>query len=114
MTATALVPSPPQERTDHGVGASSAAAAIGVSEYRSRLDAWLEATGRVAGFAGNERTQWGQVLEPVIRAHYVELHAVTVHVPPQSLFHREHSFIRATPDGIVLGVTTAGSTSRRR
>lgn len=104
MTAPALVPSPPQERTDYGVGASSAAAAIGVSEYRSRLDAWLEATGRVPGFAGNERTQWGQVLEPVIRAHYVEKHGVTVHVPPVSLFHRDHAFIRATPDGIVLGV----------
>lgn len=103
MSTAALVPSPPQERTDAGVGASSAAAAIGVSEYRSRLDAWLEATGRVAGFEGNERTRWGQVLEPVIRAHYVELHGVTVHVPPESLFHREHAFIRATPDGIVLG-----------
>src|SRR5690349_21449797 len=103
MTSTALVPSPPQERTDRGVGASSAAAAGGVSEYRSPLDAWLEATGRVAPFSGNERTRWGQVLEPVIRAHYVELHAVTVHVPPESLFHPEHDFIRATPDGIVIG-----------
>jgi predicted phage-related endonuclease len=33
---------------DVGIGASSAAAAIGVSDYRTRLDAWLEATGRVA------------------------------------------------------------------
>lgn len=101
-TSNALVPSPPQERTDYGVGASSAAAAIGVSDYRSRLDAWLEVTGRVASFTGNERTQWGQVLEPVIRAHYVERNRVTVHVPPESLFHRAHEFIRATPDGIVL------------
>lgn len=105
-TSTNLVPSPPQARTDHGVGASSAAAAVGMSDYRTRLDAWLEATGRVAPFLGNERTRWGQVLEPVIRAHYVELHGATVHVPPASLFHAEHPFIRATPDGIVLDPAT--------
>lgn len=98
----ALVPSPAQERTDRGVGASSAAAAIGVSDYRRPIDAWLEATGRAASFEGNEKTRWGQALEPVIRAHYVEKNGVAVHVPPTSLFHRELPFVRATPDGIVL------------
>ncbi len=104
MTAQAvLVPGPAQTRTDRGVGASSAAAAIGVSDYRGQLDAWLEITGRVPGFAGNEKTRWGNALEPVIRAHYVEKNRVNVYVPPASLFHRDHDFIRATPDGIVLG-----------
>lgn len=105
-TATNLVPGPEQTRTDFGIGASSAAAAIGVSDYHSRLDAWLEATGRVAPFAGNEKTKWGQILEPVIRAHYVERNGATVHVPPTSLFHADFAFIRATPDGIVLDPMT--------
>jgi putative phage-type endonuclease len=104
--ATNLVPSPEQTRVDVGIGASSAAAAVGVSDHRTRLDAWLEATGRIAGFEGNERTRWGQVLEPVIRAHYVERNGATVHVPPTSMFHAEHAFIRATPDGIVLDPMT--------
>jgi predicted phage-related endonuclease len=114
-TATNLVPGPEQTRTDHGVGASSAAAAIGVSEYRSRLDAWLEATGRVARSPATRRTQWGQVLEPVIRAHYVELHGVTgaraaaVAVPSRAFVHprdaRRHRARRGRQ---------RGSTSRRR
>lgn len=102
-TASALVPSPPQERTDFGVGASSAAAAIGVSDYDTPLDAWLVATGKVEPFAGNKQTRWGQILEPVIRANYIEKRGVTVYVPPVSLFHRELPFVRATPDGIVVG-----------
>lgn len=104
MTAPALVPSPPQQLTHRGVGASGAAPAIGVSDYQTRLDAWLVATGRAKPFEGNEQTWWGQALEPLIRGHYVELHGVTVFVPPESIFHSEHPFIRATPDGIVLGL----------
>lgn len=105
MQTAALVPAPKQTRTDAGIGASSAAAAIGVSEYSRPIDAWLVHTGRREPFAGNEKTYWGNTLEPIIRAHYVEKHQVAVHVPPVSLFHRDLSFVRATPDGIVLDET---------
>jgi putative phage-type endonuclease len=93
---------PEQVRSARGVGASEAAAAIGVSDYATPLDAWLVSTGRAKGFEGNEATEWGHILEPVIRAKYVERHGVTVWVPPSSLFHGAHAFIRATPDGIVV------------
>lgn len=102
--ATELVPHPPQTRAEFGVGASIAAAAIGVGDYGGPVDAWLVCTGRKAPFAGNEKTRWGEALEPVIRAHYVEKNRATVYVPPTSLFHEELPFVRATPDGIVLDV----------
>lgn len=102
MAMTSLVPGPSQSRSDFGIGASEAAAAIGVSKYQRPIDTWLVKTGRREPFAGNEKTRWGQTLEPVIRAHYVEVHGVAVHVPPTSIYHRELPFVRATPDGIVL------------
>jgi putative phage-type endonuclease len=101
MTA-ALVPSPPQTRAEGGIGASEAAAAIGVNPYQTPLDLWLVKTGRAAPFAGNEATFFGQVLEPVVRAHYVETNQVLVHVPPTSLWHRSIPWLKATPDGIVV------------
>lgn len=99
---TSLVPSPPQTRAVGGIGASQVAAAIGLSPYQRPIDVWLEMTGRKPGFSGNEATRWGNVLEPVIRAAYVEAHQVSVYVPPTSLWHRELACLKATPDGIVL------------
>lgn len=102
MNATNLVPSPPQVRAVGGIGASQVAAAIGLNPYQRPIDVWLEMTGRRPGFQGNEATRWGNVLEPVIRAAYVEAHQVSVFVPPTSLWHRELACLKATPDGIVL------------
>lgn len=103
MTAARpLVTAPPQALVKQGVGASMAATAIGLNPYQRPIDAWLVLTGRAAPFAGNEATQWGQILEPVIRAHYVEKNQVAVYVPPTSLFHPELPWLRATPDGIVV------------
>jgi predicted phage-related endonuclease len=95
------VATPVQNRSDFGIGASGAAAAIDCSDYGSPVDAWLDVTGR-AKFAGNKATEWGNRLEPVIRQTYCTKHGVTVHVPKESLFHVDLPFVRATPDGIVL------------
>lgn len=98
-----LVPSPAQElSTAPRLGASEAAACIGLNPYQGPMDIWLTKTGRKPAFAGNEKTRWGHVLEPVIRAAYVEAHGVTVWVPPTTLQHGTHPFITATPDGIVV------------
>jgi putative phage-type endonuclease len=103
VTAAALVPAPPQTLSkERRLGASSMAAAIGLSPWRRPIDVWLELTGRAAPFDGNEATRWGTALEPIIRAHYVELNKVAVHVPPETLFHRELPFVSCTPDGIVI------------
>lgn len=102
-----LVSGPEQRRTAGGIGASEAAAAIGVSDYQTPVDAWLVATGRAPGFAGNEQTEWGHILEPVIRAKYVEKNRVEVYVPPESIWHPAIPWLKATPDGIVLDATGA-------
>lgn len=88
--------------TDPRIGASQASAALGLNPYQAPIDVWLEKTGRSEAFQGNETTFWGQALEPLIRAHYVEKNNVTVFVPPTTIKHATIPFISATPDGIVI------------
>lgn len=50
------------------IGSSDAAAVLGLDPYRSASDVWLEKTGRVDDFEGNENTERGNLLEPVVLA----------------------------------------------
>lgn len=59
-----------------GIGSSDAAAAIGLSPYKSQLALWLEKTGRDQALAndGEENSDtpmaWGTILEPIVAAQY--------------------------------------------
>jgi putative phage-type endonuclease len=59
-----------------GIGASDAAAAIGLSPYQSPLELWLIKTGRDTQLpkldADDDSTPlyWGHVLEPIVAEHY--------------------------------------------
>lgn len=48
------------------IGSSDAPALMGVDPYRSASDVYLEKTGIAEGFAGNEHTERGNLLEPVV------------------------------------------------
>lgn len=48
------------------IGSSDASAVMGVDPYRSKADVWLEKTGRVDDFDGNDATERGNLLEPVL------------------------------------------------
>jgi putative phage-type endonuclease len=50
------------------IGSSDAAAVCGLDPYRSAFDVWLEKTGQADGFEGNENTERGNLLEPVVLA----------------------------------------------
>jgi len=56
------------------VGSSDIPTLLGLNaQYGSTpYTLWLEKTGRKPGFEGNERTEWGNRLEPVILAKFVE------------------------------------------
>lgn len=107
MLGTITTPEPSR----HGIGGSQAAAALGVHPYQSPISLWQELVGELPGFEGNERTRWGNVLEPVVRQEYVERHGCAVHVPQGSLYaaHSEaRDWARATPDGIVVDADGGG------
>ena len=83
------------------IGASQAAAAIGLDPFRTPVRLFLELTGR-AEWQPNEAAEWGKILEPIVRGYYVERHQCEVHVPAESLYHAKFPWLRATPDGIRL------------
>jgi putative phage-type endonuclease len=82
-----------------GITATDAAAISGLHPYRAPIDVFLDKTGRAAPFAGNTRTKWGDLLEPVVRDDYAERHGVRVEVPG-TLTHSEVPWAMATPDGV--------------
>lgn len=59
-----------------GIGASDAAAAVGLSPYQSPLELWLIKTNRDAKLPKPDATDenspmyWGNILEPIVAEHY--------------------------------------------
>lgn len=61
-----------------GIGSSDAAAAVGLNPYKSQLELWLEKTGRDGNLPKSDPlnedspTYWGNILEPIVAAHYTK------------------------------------------
>jgi putative phage-type endonuclease len=59
-----------------GIGSSDAAAAVGLNPYKSQLELWLEKTGRDGNLPKADPHDeespmyWGNLLEPIVAAHY--------------------------------------------
>lgn len=51
------------------IGASEAAAILGLSPYKTPYEVWLEKTRRIEQWTGNEATRAGQRLEPLLLDH---------------------------------------------
>ena len=81
------------------LGASEVPAVLGLDRYKSPHDVWLQKRGLVPPFAGNEFTEWGLRIEPVIRVKAAEVLGVTVE-QPGTVIHAEHPWVSATPDGM--------------
>lgn len=84
------------------LGASEAAAAIGMNPWRTPLDLWTEKTGQSEPFHGNEKTMWGQILEEPILRHLAEQTGLKIHRNSTVYRSQEHPFMAATPDGKVV------------
>lgn len=87
------------------IGSTEAAAACGVSEYRTALDVYLLKTGLVEPEPDNEAMEAGRILEPAV----IQLYHARNGTPPIEYPSRLHrlagcDWIGATPDAIA-GVT---------
>jgi putative phage-type endonuclease len=90
-------------RLESSIGGSDAAAAAGLSPWMSPIELYQRLVGLVPpSVEETERMKWGKLLEHPIRQWYVERTGQSVDVPPESLFHGEHPWRRATPDGMVV------------
>ena len=94
-----------------GIGSSDAAAAVGLNPYKSQLELWLEKTGRDGNLPKADPHDeespmyWGNLLEPIVAAHYTKrtgnrvrrINAVLQHPDP------EKAWMLANIDREVIG-----------
>ncbi|OHU98950.1 endonuclease [Ralstonia solanacearum] len=94
-----------------GIGGSDAAAAVGLSPYKSQLELWLEKTGRDAELPKpdpddpSEPVHWGQLLEPIVAAAYTRQTGNRVRRVNAVLRHPTVPFMLANLDREVIGAS---------
>lgn len=88
------------ERHD-GIGASEAAAVMGLSQYRTPHDVWEQKVNRTT-FKADESMQWGTRLEEIILMHYVDAHpaqeGIRRYTYPAAALGIQGTVLFATPD----------------
>lgn len=86
-----------------GIGASEAAAAIGMSPWQTPLELWKLKTGVIAAkdLSGNAAVQQGNRMEPILRVFYAAIHTEydVAHFPYDILYQSERPWLFATLDG---------------
>jgi putative phage-type endonuclease len=87
-------------RRSKGVGASDAAAAVGLNPYVTSVELWMEKRGELPPFEGNEPTKWGKLLEAVVRQEAAEQTGRVIRLPPETIEHPVHKFMLCHPDGV--------------
>lgn len=112
-----------------GIGSSDAAAAVGLNPYLSQLELWLIKTGRDGGLPKvdphdeESPMYWGNILEPIVAAHYTRrtgnrvrrINAVLQHPDPDKawmLANIDREVIGAS-DVQILECKTAGINGAR-
>lgn len=90
-----------------GIGSSDAAAAVGMSPYKSRLELWLEKTGRAAANDDHQSMDdprfWGTLLEPYVAVAYQQQTEHKVRKVNAVLQHPTFPFMLANIDREVVG-----------
>lgn len=82
-----------------GITATDVSAIVGVNPHRSRIQVWQEKRGEAPPWVDTDRSRWGELLEPVVRADYAARHDLRVEVPG-TLAHPDRPWMMSTPDGI--------------
>lgn len=85
-----------------GIGASEAAAVLGLSRYKSPLEVYLEKIGELGPQDDSERMYWGRKLEAIIAQEYSIRTGLKVNLNEDYtvLVHPDHEWMRCTLDAI--------------
>ena len=92
-----------------GIGSSDAATAVGLNPYKSQLELWMEKTGRQDLLPKDDPNDesspmyWGNVLEPIVAAHYTKRTDNRVRRINAVLQHPGYPWMRANIDREVTG-----------
>lgn len=82
------------------IGGSDVAAILGINRYRTPYEVWDEKKNGNRPFSGNQFTEWGTKLEPVIVDHFAQTHGVNVTNRNDRYISGSISFLGCHPDGI--------------
>jgi len=110
----ALVAHVEQERFEGAIGASDAAAILGLNDWESPISVWRRLRGeerKPPSKFQQDAMEFGQLFEPILRGKYAQMVKRAVFVPHVSTVI--DGWLRATSDGIVLreGVAEPGTYS---
>lgn len=84
-----------------GIGGSDAAAACGLSRWKSPMELWMEKTNQIEPKEPGEAAYWGQVLEPIIREEFTRRTGIMVKPKKAILQHPFHPIMLANVDGLL-------------
>lgn len=97
----------------NGIGSSDIATLLGVNDYQSQYELWLDKTGRAEGEAQNEAMRRGHWLEPHVADYFAERTGLTVRrcglVKRRGMWILRATPDRLTSDGGVVEIKTIGS-----
>lgn len=100
----------------NSVGASEAAAAVGVCPYTTPVELWQRKTARAPAVEENEAMRWGKALEPLIQAEYERRTGRVVELSQVFYRHPIYPYMSCTLDGLcgdrILEIKTASAWSR--
>lgn len=85
----------------NAIGASDAAAAVGLSPWITPFELWQDKLGELPALKQNEPMYWGSKLEAIILARYAEEHAVTPEAPCAWRVSKKFPFMGCTPDALL-------------
>ncbi len=84
-----------------GVGGSDASVLLGINQWKSELELWLEKTGQSENQENDtEPMQWGRIMEAVIRNHFQEVTGKKVVEVKAIMQHTEYPFMLTNIDGL--------------
>lgn len=85
-----------------GIGASDAAAVLGLSPWQSQFTIWLDKTGQALDDVQTDAMEWGLRLEPVVVEKFEDETGLATHkADPFPVRHREHSWMLCSPDRLI-------------
>lgn len=83
-----------------GIGGSDVAAVLGVSQWRSAYEVFLDKRGELPPQEESEPMRWGTLLEPVIRQRYADVTGCDVLKLPTTFRSEQYPWMIANLDGV--------------
>ena len=87
------------EERRKGIGGSDIAAVLGLSPWKTAYQVYQEKRKEVDDWKGNEATDWGKRLEPVLRQWYSDTTGRVVRMPEKIICHGKYPYMLASLDG---------------